>query len=368
MKRIISSASAFAVVIVFQLSLLAANAGDRVNKVTVLPILDRGEPVVAKTDTDGAIHLFFNSADGPRYAKSTDSGKSFSAAISVGDRASRKPGLKFDAWDMAVGKGGRVHVAMATNAWKLKLPQKEWGFFYANLEPGAKEFSSVRNINNKPSEGFSLAADDKGNVTACWLAGKLYANISRDDGKTFAPTVEIDPAYDPCNCCSTSATFGADGKLAVLYREETNNERDMYLAFWDQERNQTSRTRISKTLWKIDTCPMTYYKISRTSDGFVAVWPTGTTYDIYFARLDQKGKLLTPGEIRTPGKAGHRTGVLALSAPDGSTLIAWSKDKQLGWQLYDAKGRPSGSVGSAKTSGDGVAGVVDREGKFILFR
>jgi hypothetical protein len=77
---------------------------------------------------------------------------------------------------------------------------------------------------------------------------------------------------------------------------------------------------------------------------------------------------LPPGEIRTPGRAGHRTGVLALDAPDGSTLIAWSKNKQLGWQLYDAKGRPMGSAGSAATSSDGVAGVVDREGKFILFR
>jgi hypothetical protein len=368
MKRIITSAFALGIVALFQLSLLVTNGSDRVNDVTVLPIPDRGEPVLARTDADGAIHLLYNTADGPRYAKSPDNGKSFDSAISVVDRASRKPGLKFDGWDMAVGKGGRVHVAMATNAWKLKLPQKEWGFFYANLEPGGKEFSPVRNINNKPSEGFSLAADDTGNVTACWLAGKLYANVSRDNGKTFAPTVEIDPACDPCNCCTTSVAFGADGKLAVLYREETNNERDMYLAFWDREQSQTSRTRISQTLWKIDTCPMTYYKISRTSDGFVAVWPTGTAYDIYFARLDQKGKLLAPGEIKTPGKAGHRTGVLALSAPDGSTLIAWSKEQQLGWQLYDSKGRPSGSVGSAKNSGNGVAGVVDREGKFILFR
>ena len=93
---------------------------------------------------------------------------------------------------MAVGKGGRVHVAMGTNAWKLKLPQEEWGFFYASLDPGATAFSPVRNINRKPSEGFSLAADDKGNVTACWLSDKLYANVSHDNGETFAPFVEID--------------------------------------------------------------------------------------------------------------------------------------------------------------------------------
>jgi hypothetical protein len=257
---------------------------------------------------------------------------------------------------------------MSTNAWKIKLPKDEWGFHYATLDPGAKEFAPVRNINNKPSEGFSLAADDKGNIAACWLAGKLYANVSRDNGKTFAPFVEINPAYDPCNCCTTRAVFGADGKLAILYREETNNERDMHLILWDQEGKQTARTPVSTTLWKISDCPMTYYNITRTPGDFTAVWPTGSDYDIYWARLDPKGKLLAPGEIKVPGRAHHRTGMVALNGPDGSTLIAWAKDNQLGWQLYDDKGKPSGSPGFAKTSGNGVAGVVDKDGRFLLFR
>jgi hypothetical protein len=106
-------------------------------------------------------------------------------------------------------------------------PGRHDDFYYARLEPGAKAFSPARNINSKPSEGFSVAADDKGNVTACWLSGKLFANVSHDNGMTFGSNVEINPAYDPCNCCTTSAAYGADGKLAILYREETNNERDI---------------------------------------------------------------------------------------------------------------------------------------------
>src|SRR5262249_39859381 len=264
------------------------------------------------------------------------------------------------------GKGNRVHVAMSTNAWKLKLPEEEWALHYARLDPGAKAFTSVRNINRKPSEGYSLAADDKGNVSACWLSGKLYANVSRDNGKTFDATVEINPAYEPCVCCTTSAVFGADGKLAVLYREQAKDERDMYLVLWDQARGKSLRPRISTTLWKIDQCPMTYYSISRNQDGYLAVWPTKD--EIYFARLDSEGKLLPPGEIKTPGRSGHRTGILGLSGSDGSTLVAWKKDDKLGWQLYDAKGQPSGSPGSARSAGNGIAGVVNKDGKFILFR
>ena len=113
---------------------------------------------------------------------------------------------------------------------------------------------------------------------------------------------------------------------------------------------------------------MTYYSIARAANGYVAAWPTGGSYEIYFARIDPKGSVLPPGEIKTPGRAGHRTGVLVLAAPEGSVCVAWAKDGQLGWQVYDAKGQPTGSPGSAKTNGNAVAGVVNKDGQFVLFR
>ena len=198
------------------------------------------------------------------------------------------------------------------------------------------------------------------------MAGKLYANVSRDNGKSFAPTVEINPAYDPCNCCTTSAAYGADGKLALLYREETNNDRDIYVVLWDQFRGaKPTRVRISTTGWNINGCPMTYFTITPTDTGYVAAWPTKG--QIYFARLNIKGAVLPPGEIKTPGTNGMRTGVLALSAADGVTLVAWKQKDILGWQLYDAKGESVGGPGSNASPGNGAAGVVLRDGHFVLF-
>lgn len=338
-------------------------------EVTTIACPERGQPMVARTDADGTIHLVYRVGHSPRYAKSNDSGKTFSAAIPIVDERSRKTRVEFDVWDLAIDKDGQVHVALGTNAWKLKLPQEEWGFHYATLQPGAKEFAPIRNINHKPSEGFSLAVDDSGRVTACWLCDKLFANVSRDGGKTFASLVEINKSYDPCNCCTTSAAYGADGRLAILYREERDNERDMFLVLWDQEKNESTRTRISSTLWKTDSCPMTYYSIARAANGYVAAWPTGSNYEICFARLDEKGNVMQPGEIKTPGRAWHRTGVLALAAPDeSSACVAWVKDGQLGWQVYNNMGQPSGRPGSTKTNGNGVAGVVNKEVRFVLFR
>jgi hypothetical protein len=62
-----------------------------------------------------------------------------------------------------------------------------------------------------------------------------------------------------------------------------------------------------------------------------------------------------------------RTGLLALGAKDGATLVAWKKDNILGWQLYDADGKPEGKTGSGSSPGNGAAGVVMPNGTFLLF-
>ena len=344
---------------------IAARAADA-DRVSTARVPGGLRPIKAQAGPEGGIHVIADSDGGPQYVMSRDGGRTFSAPIAVLDMAAQRPGLKFTIMDFAVGKDGRVHVAMMGNGWQLKTPKSEWGFFYASLAPGAKAFTPVRNINHTPSEGFSLTAGAGGLVTASFLSGKIYAMTSRDGGATFSTPVEPDPSWNPCKCCTTSTAYGADGKVALLYREETDNERDIWLALWDPARDgKPVRTRISTTPWKVAACPMTYFTVVPGAKGFVAAWPTKG--DVYFARLDASGAVLPPGEIKTPGKNGMRTGVQALSAADGATLIAWKNSDTLGWQLYDAKGAPQGNPGSAPSAGSGAAGVVLPNGKFVLF-
>src|SRR5438128_6907199 len=178
----------------------AGHASERANRVNVIRVPGDAKVAKAQLGADGTLYLLLDAEDGPRYTKSTDGGVSFSAPMTIVDGASQKPGLKFQGEDLAVGKDGRVHVAMSNNAWKLKLPEEEWGFYYASLASGAKAFSPVRNLNRKPSEGFSLAADDRGDVTACFLSGKLFTMVSHDNGETFSDYIEPNPTWDPCNC------------------------------------------------------------------------------------------------------------------------------------------------------------------------
>lgn len=345
---------------------VAAHAEEAANRVSAIRVPGVSNALKAQCGPDGTVHLLFDAEDGPQYVSSMDGGVTFGRPMAVVDAAARKPGLEFSGEDLAVDQDGRVHVALSNNAWKLKLPQEEWGFYYARLMPGAKAFSPVRNINRKPSEGFSLAAGEDGAVAASFLSGKLFAMVSRDGGETFAASAELNPAWNPCDCCTTSAAYGPDGRLALLYREETDNERDIYVALRGQGRDaKPSRQRVSSTTWKIAGCPMTYFTITPTLTGYVIAWPTKG--QVYFARLDKDGAVLPPGEIMTSGTTGMRKGLLALSATDGITLVAWKDKDVLGWQLYDAKGQPQGSPGSAASPGNGAAGVVLPNGRFVLF-
>lgn len=345
---------------------IAAHADDGASRVTAIRVPGVTNAVKAQCGPDGTVHLLFDAEDGPRYASSRDGGITFSPPMTVVDAAARKPGLKFSSEDLAVGQDGSVHVAMSNSAWKLKLPEEEWGFHYARLMPGAKSFSPVRNINRKPSEGFSLAAGKDGAVTAGFLSGKLFTMVSRDGGETFAASAELNPAWNPCDCCTTSVAFGPDGRAALLYREETDDERDIYVVLWNPTRTTApSRSRVSGAPWKIAGCPMTYFAITPTPTGYVTAWPTKG--HVYFARLDKDGAVLPPGEIMTSGTTGMRKGLLALAATDGVALVAWKDKDILGWQLYDAKGQPQGNPGSAASPGNGAAGVVLPNGKFVLF-
>ena len=344
---------------------IAAAEIGQTGRIAVVATPNGGHPVDATMDAAGTIHVLYDSGDIPYYVRSVDHGATFSAAIPVVGKESRKPGLVFSGWSIAVGGDGSVHVAMITNNWQVKLTGVPPGLVYARLLPGAKTFTTVRSLNGQPSEGFSLAASAAGDVAATWLADKLFVNFSRDGGATFTPNAELNPAYNPCNCCTTRAAYGADGKLAILYREETNDERDMYLVLVDRE-GHPKRTRVSTTPWKVNGCPMTYYSLTPTKDGYLAAWPTKG--DIFFARMNLDGAVLLPGEVKTPGHSGMRTGIVALDGAAGATLIVWKHGEELGWQMYDRQGHAHGTTGSVASPGKGAAAVVDRDGRFVIFR
>src|SRR5262249_40610717 len=79
----------------------AATDDAETNNLTTVAVPGGGKPVVARTDKQRSIHLLLDSADGPRYAKSTDGGTTFGPAIAVIPGKPQEAGLEYSAWDMA---------------------------------------------------------------------------------------------------------------------------------------------------------------------------------------------------------------------------------------------------------------------------
>lgn len=321
-------------------------------------------PIKALQELNGKVHLVADSNQGPVYLQSSDFGRTFTQPLPLVNSAARQPGLEFNVWDAALAPNGRLYVALGTNAWKLKLPKEQWGLHLVIRDPATGTISPVRNINHKPSEGFSLAVNNDGTVVACWLADKLYANVSLDDGVTFTNAVEIDASFNPCNCCTTTCSFLADGRLAILYREETNNDRDMFVVYWDLQNNKVSRKPVSTTNWKIDACPMTYYSVASSGKGLLAAWPTKKS--IYLAKLDETGRLQPPGEVQTEGTAGMRTGLMTVESSSGELLLVWNDDGRIGYRAYNAQLKPLGPAATKPTRGKGVAAFRGKDGAFVV--
>ena len=144
------------------------------------------------------------------------------------------------------------------------------------------------------------------------------------------------PPTSSANAAQTRAALGANGDLAILYREKTDNRRDMYLVLIKKDGSHT-RTRVSQIPWEINACPMTYWDFRPAGDGYIAVWPTRGT--LYFNRISADGKPVSAVEIKTDGRTAMRSQPLALTNEKGEVLIAWREQKSLQWQVYDAQNR-----------------------------
>jgi hypothetical protein len=315
----------------------------------------------AEIDATGTIHLVYLAGDDVYYVKSTDEGQTFSKPIRVNTEAGFASGGKYRGPDLAIGVNGLIHVVWYNAAYQQKRPKDDWGVMYAQLRPGENSFEPNQNINHQPSDNFALTASKNGTVAVIWMAGALYINRSEDEGSSFSPALKLEA--DPCECCGSRAHYTEEGTLSILYRDKANNDRDMYLALMPDGKQEFTYVKLSQTPWYINACPMTGGFLSSDSDGLVAGWETRG--QVYFARLDEQGQHLDPGEILV-AEQGKYPVVLRIAG--AATLVAWKSGSQLEWQRFDADGTPQGQRGSAPSDNqDRPAGTVTKAGHFLLF-
>jgi hypothetical protein len=337
----------------------ASPVGSVSESVRVLKTPSGGEVPDAEIDVSGTIHVAYVKGDNAFYAKSVE-GNEFTEPVRINSEPNTvHPANMFRGPDVAVGKNGRVHVIWYVNAYQRKRPHNEWGVFYSYFDPGSDQFAPPKNLNRKPSDNYSLAADEQGNVAVVWMAEQLFLTFSKNNGKSFE--TETVSAADPCECCASRALFDRDGTLLIAYRDKANNARNMHLLGRERITNAFANRRLSTTEWEINACPMTGTFLARSGVKASAAWETKGS--ACYARLEPNAAF-PPKEIKVTARGKWP---LALMASDGTVLASWKEGSTLFWRLLDGADKPLDDVQSVPSpNSHRHAGVMIPNGRFVL--
>jgi hypothetical protein len=328
------------------------------------------QPQVA-VDEKGVVHLIYLKGDPAKsdifYVRSTGGGAKWSDPLKVntGPGSAIAMGTVRGA-HLAVGKGGRVHVAwMGSKDAEPKAPGDKAPMLYTRSTDDGKggvAFAPQRNVITEKvglDGGGSVAADVQGNVYVAWHAPEHKANheesdrrvwvaVSTDEGKTFAPERALSP--DPtgvCACCGMKA-FAADGRLFVLYRSATEAvNRDMYLLRADVKSlaDPQGKAASGKVMsMQSATCVMSTADFARGPRGIVAAYegPDAVGWLLFDAASGQwqNGSLIPEKRLKHPAVAVNAAGQVLLAWAEGT---AWNKGGRVEWSVSSPAGAPTGT-------------------------
>ena len=272
---------------------------------------------------------------------------------------------------VAVGRGGRVHVAWnGSGRATPKAPGNHTPMLYARLDPSRGTFEPQRNIIQAAvglDGGGAIAADDRGRVFIAWHAGgpdskgegdrRVWLAASADDGRSFSKEVVVsDPATGACGCCGMDALIGRTGSLFLLFRSARDVvHRDTYL-LGSADAAQFSSTKLDE--WTIGACPMSTFSLAQQADSILAAWETAG--QVQFARIAGTvvQQVVAPsipfGAVknrRHPSLAVNARGQILLAWSEGT---AWQKGGSVAWQVYEKDGRP---VATGRSEGVPIWGL-----------
>ena len=318
---------------------------------------------------DDVVHLVYFTGDPKagdvQYARSIDGGRTFGKPI----RVNSEPGSAIAIGTvrgprLAVGKGGRAHVAwMGSGRATPRAPGNGVPMLYARLNDAGDAFEPQRNVIAEHAGldgGGTVAADDAGNVYVVWHApGKpkddseqgrvVWVARSADDSKTFAPETRanVDDA-GVCACCGIDAFVDPGGSLRVLYRSADQRvNRDIHLLRFARDDGRGSETILDRL--NVGICVMSTAAMAQRATGMVAAWEGRG--EVFVGAIGAGGTRSSAASPVGDGK-NRKHPRLAVSA-DGQTLVAWTEGTawnrggSVAWQLLDERLQPSGPIGKA---------------------
>ncbi len=334
-------------------------------------------------ERDGVIHLLYFSGDPANgslfYTRSADYGQTFSKPLPVNDADSGAMAVgNIRGAQLAVGKGGRVHVA-----WNGVAPVGALPMYYTRLNDAGRAFEKPRNVIGKAfglDGGGTLAADPAGNVFVFWHAPipgqkgeqnrRVWMAKSVNEGRDFEPErMAFENPVGACGCCGMKAWADASGVYVLFRSADQIVNRDIWLLRSTDQGKTFAGANVSH--WNIGACVMSSEFFAGSGNGILAAWETEK--QTWFAQVDPAtGKVSeaiaapgTPANRKFPVLATNRRGETLFAWTEG---MAWKKPGTIGWQIYGNGGKPEGAAGTA----DGVpvwsfiAAFAKPDGNFVV--
>jgi len=354
-----------------------------ITQITATPTPNEGKRPRVVADSEGTVHLIYNSQGNIFYSKKPKEAADFSSPIQV-NSVDRSGAVA----DVAIGKDGSVHMLFHGNIFYIrnqiksenrKLRSSDIKYtFYTRLQPGASAFDKQQDLSKNVwgfDGGCTLAADQEGNIYT-FFAGttrkgnetvhQVFLSQSTDNGTSFAAPRPIDLGKGVCACCHLKANVDPKGALHIVYRvaEESVNRDSYVLTSLDQGKTFTPTP---LDTWELRACPGSAYSFAHSGDDTFVSWRTEN--EIYLTSLS-KEKHISP-----PGKDLKRRAAILGYNNKGEVLVTWSegdnfnKPHDLKWQLYDSEGNALGGIGTKENAfkrWGNSAVYTDAEGNFTI--
>lgn len=333
--------------------------------VTAFKLPDGGIRPQAVIDADGTVHIV--QADSKVrgdlvYVKHQPDQNKYSKPIQV----LRKAEAMAAGFNMALGKGGRVHVMTRPNPKYSKLAMGDEAFtnmfnskarffvlrfmLHSRLNDAGTEFEQERSFigDTIGFEGVgALVAEPNGpNVYAFWagqtepgpeMGRDMYMSISTDEGVNWSEPKKLDIDIEGnCRCCPLQATMDGDGNLYVIHRNSvktspTSWDKDTYVLKSEDKGKTWSKTMIQK--WENCGCPGAPYSLVNGPSGVTLGFQTRGTAS--FARYGQPQTIIpAPDSGRTSSRP-----MVAVNKKD-EVLFCWVEAQDVVWQVFDKEGKP----------------------------
>ncbi len=344
---------------------------------------------------DGSRHLLWFKGDPMGgdiyYARQAPGAKSSSTTFSTAVRVNAQPGSAIAAGtmrgpQMAVGRGGRVHVAWMGGSGAAKptvAGERVTPMLYARMRDNGAGFEPEKNLITHAAGldgGGTVAADRHGRVYVLWHGHEpgregeenrgVYLARSTDDGQSFAPErLAASEAKGACACCGMKATTGPAGELLILFRAAPASSDRPQTLLVSRDRGDTFHAEFAQP-WNIATCPASTAFLARASSGLLlGAWETEG--NAVWASLDPSGRKELRPVAAQPGSAKKKFPAVAENSRGEVLLVwnepaGWGQEGRLGWELYRQGQRADSGSAQGIPAWSYAVPIAGEDGQFAI--